>query len=78
MTASQASPLIDRITIEPMTYWDLEQVTAIERASFHRPWTPGGFRVELERKPSVCLILRDGAKVWGYMIFWLIPRKFTF
>ena len=66
---------LDRITIEPMTYWDLEQVTAIERASFRRPWKPGGFRTEMEREPSVCLVARDGFTVLGYLIFWRLPPE---
>lgn len=66
---------LDRVTIEPMTYWDLEQVTAIERAAFRRPWKPGGFRTEMERKPSICLVLRDGFTVLGYLIFWVIPPE---
>jgi ribosomal-protein-alanine N-acetyltransferase len=67
--------LIERVTVEPMTYWDLEQVASIERASFHRPWQPGGFRTELERKPARCLVVRDGATVLGYLIFWHIPPE---
>lgn len=67
--------LLDRVTVEPMTYWDLEQVTAIERMSFRRPWQPGGFRTELERKPARCLVVRDGTTVLGYLIFWHIPPE---
>lgn len=64
--------LLDRITIQPMTYLDLEQVCFIERKSFHRPWKPEGFRTEMEREPSLCLVLKDQRKVCGYVIFWLL------
>ena len=63
------------VTVERMTYWDLEQVTQIERTSFRHPWAPGGFRAEMERKPSVCLVARDGDQVLGYLVFWLLPPE---
>jgi ribosomal-protein-alanine N-acetyltransferase len=67
--------LISKVTVEPMTFRDLEQVTAIERKCFHRPWKPGGFRTELQRKPSRCLVVRQGWSVLGYIIFWLLPPE---
>ena len=75
MKAAEPFDLFDRVTIEPMTYWDLEQVMAIERASFARPWTPTGFRTELERQPAVCLVLREGFQVYGYLVFWNLPPE---
>lgn len=75
MSSLSNQDILENITIEPMTYWDLEQVAAIERASFKRPWQPGGFRAEMERKPSICLIARHGPIVYGYLIFWLITPE---
>ena len=75
METPTVSALLERVTIEPMTYWDIEQVAAIERDSFARPWKPGGFRTEIERAPAVCLVLRDGRLVLGYLIFWLLPPE---
>ncbi|MEW5721599.1 MAG: ribosomal protein S18-alanine N-acetyltransferase [Thermodesulfobacteriota bacterium] len=66
------SGLLERVTIEPMGVWDLEQVAQIEKASFRRPWPTSGFQVELERGPAVCLVARDGTLVCGYLIFWVI------
>ena len=73
--ATDAGDLPDRITIEPMTDWDLKQVCAIERSSFHQPWTPEGFRAEMRRMPARCLVARDGFKIHGYLILWLLPPE---
>jgi ribosomal-protein-alanine N-acetyltransferase len=67
-----ASSLHDRISIQPMYPEDLEQVLAIERVSFPRPWNRSSFLSELDRPPAVCLVLRDGAMIAGYLVFWLI------
>jgi len=66
-------PIYEKVTIEPMKEDDLDQVMAIEKASFHRPWTSGQFKTELERRPAVCLVVRDGPEILGHLIFWLIP-----
>jgi ribosomal-protein-alanine N-acetyltransferase len=62
----------ERVTIEPMGIKDLDQVMDIENKSFKSPWTSGGFNTELERKPSICLVARDGAVVLGYLVFWVL------
>ena len=33
--------------LAPMTLDDLDEVVAIEKASFHTPWSRGAFRYEL-------------------------------
>ncbi len=48
---------------------------AIEEESFKRPWTRDGFETELAREPSICLTLKDGDRVFGYLIFWLIQDE---
>jgi [ribosomal protein S18]-alanine N-acetyltransferase len=67
--------LPDRVTIEPMNDQDIEQVFAIEQASFSSPWKPDGFRTEMDRAPSVCLVVREGPTIYGYAVFWLIPPE---
>lgn len=49
---------------------DLDQVLAIEEASFPRPWTRSMFEAELRRDAAVCLVVREGAAVVGQLIFW--------
>jgi [ribosomal protein S18]-alanine N-acetyltransferase len=63
------------VTIEPMVYDDLDQVVDIENKSFTRPWTPEGFKVELERKPAICLVVKDGGLVAGYLVFWVLQPE---
>ena len=64
--------LRDEVSIEPMKPKDLDQVLAIEQASFHRPWTRSSFETELRRLPAICLVARYADQVLGYLIFWLV------
>ena len=67
--------ICEKVTIEPMKEADLDQVMAIEKASFPRPWTPAQFKTEMERRLAVCLVARDGPEILGHLIFWLIPPE---
>ena len=72
MTSGPDLPFLERVTIEPMVAKDLAQVLGIEIASFTKPWTSDGFITELERKPAICLVAREGPDVLGYLVFWVL------
>jgi ribosomal-protein-alanine N-acetyltransferase len=73
---------VDRIpddgefAIEPMAFEDLDEVLAIERASFHTPWSRAAFRYELgENRVARCLVCRVGRRVVGYVCLWEIGHE---
>lgn len=52
---------------------DLDEVLAIERASFTMPWSRGAFVYEIERnRVARCLVMREGGLVVGYVCLWEI------
>lgn len=63
-------------SIEPLTAADLDEVLAIERASFSTPWSRGAFLYELNQNPAArCWVARgSGAapRVLGYLCLWEI------
>jgi ribosomal-protein-alanine N-acetyltransferase len=62
--------------LAPMTLDDLEQVMAIERASFRTPWSQGAFRYELtQNRVAHCTVLRAGAQIVGYLCLWEIGSE---
>ncbi|MGH7314900.1 MAG: hypothetical protein ACREJS_01440 [Candidatus Rokuibacteriota bacterium] len=53
----------EALTLEPMTLADLDDVLAIERASFQTPWSRGAFRYELtQNRVARCLVARRGRR----------------
>ena len=59
------------LSIEPMQPQDLDEVLAIERASFSMPWSRGAFLYELEQnRVARCYVVRDEARVVGYICLW--------
>lgn len=58
--------------IEAMTAGDLDDVLAIEQASFDDPWPEQVFSAELRHCWSRCLVLRPAATepLVGYLVFW--------
>jgi ribosomal-protein-alanine N-acetyltransferase len=59
-----------------MTLEDLEEVLAIERASFTTPWSRAAFRYELTKnRVARCLVVRAGGEVVGYLCLWEIGRE---
>lgn len=66
-------------SIEPLTAADLDEVLAIERASFSNPWSRGAFLYELNQNPVArCWVARgSGAapRVLGYLCLWEIPPE---
>ncbi|PKN10128.1 MAG: ribosomal-protein-alanine N-acetyltransferase [Deltaproteobacteria bacterium HGW-Deltaproteobacteria-7] len=58
---------------------DLQEIMAIERASFPAPWTEGMFLDEIRTKHAQCLIIKiemEGKTfIAGYIIFWLVADE---
>lgn len=59
------------LSIERMRPEDLDEVLAIERASFSMPWTRGAFLYELEQnRVARCSVAREEGRVVGYLCVW--------
>jgi ribosomal-protein-alanine N-acetyltransferase len=54
---------------------DLDQVMAIERASFPFPWSTRFFLEELRVECARSLVVEIGTRVVGYVLFWLLPDE---
>jgi ribosomal-protein-alanine N-acetyltransferase len=55
---------------------DLDEVLAIERASFSMPWSRGAFLYELEQnRVARCYVVRDEARVVGYICLWEVADE---
>jgi ribosomal-protein-alanine N-acetyltransferase len=62
-----------KITIRRMTLDDIEQVVAIDQASFTLPWTERSFRYELTDNPaSRCWVAEKDGRVVGMIVAWLL------
>lgn len=63
-------------SISPMRPGDLDEVVAIERASFGMPWSRGAFLYEIEQnRVARCWVLRDDARVVAYLCLWEIGEE---
>ena len=66
-------------SIEPLSVADLDEVLAIERASFPTPWSRGAFLYELKQNPVArCWVARgseSAPRVVGYLCLWEIPPE---
>jgi len=58
-----------------MTPADLDQVMAIERASFPYPWSTRFFLEELRVECARSLVVEIDASVVAYVLFWLLPDE---
>ena len=67
-----------RISIRPMQPEDLEQVLAIDRASFSMPWPASAYKYELKENPLSLLWVAESAphgamaQIVGMIVIWLI------
>ncbi len=65
--------------LRPMTLKDLDEVLAIEQASFSSPWTRNMFVQELSNSISRSLtlwtILPESSVLVGYMIYWIVAGE---
>jgi ribosomal-protein-alanine N-acetyltransferase len=68
------------ITIEPMKKSDIDQVLAIEQASFSQPWSKNLFLSEF-RSPLISKLLVSLAgdpsvrQVTGYIVYWVVEDE---
>lgn len=61
------------VIIEPMNREHLQQVLAIERASYPDPWSQNAFLKEMSSSGiSVPIVARREATVLGYIVAWLV------
>jgi ribosomal-protein-alanine N-acetyltransferase len=73
-----SAPKTSHIQIRPMRLDDLQEVQAIDRASFSLPWPPSSYRYELEDNQFSFLYVaedRGGAetsRVVGMIVVWMI------
>ena len=61
------------LSLERMRSRDLDEVVAIERASFTLPWSRGAFLYEMEQnRVARCFVVREDGRVVGYVCLWEI------
>jgi ribosomal-protein-alanine N-acetyltransferase len=59
-----------------MTLDDLDEVLAIEKASFQTPWSRGAFRYELtQNRVARSLVVRVRGELAGYLCMWEIGHE---
>lgn len=64
-----------RPQLRPVTSSDLENILAIEKASFEYPWSPRFFLQELRVSCARSLLAVFEDKPVGYVIYWLLPGE---
>ncbi len=57
---------------EPMQETDLDEVVAVEQASFAAPWTRKMFQDELANPQSRTIVFRREGVLVGYVCFWVV------
>lgn len=61
------------LSLDRMRSRDLDEVVAIERASFTLPWSRGAFLYEMEQnRVARCFVVREIERVVGYVCLWEI------
>ena len=58
-----------------MTAADIENVIAIERASFQFPWSTRFFLDELQVDCARSLLAEVEGRIVGYVLFWFLPEE---
>ena len=61
-------------SFRPMTLADLDEVIAIERASFAYPWSSRFFLQEFQVECARSILVEIDGKIIGYVLFWLLPE----
>jgi len=63
-------------SVEPMRPEDLDEVLAIERASFSMPWSRGAFLYEIQQnRVARCRVMREAGRIIGYLCVWEIADE---
>ena len=64
------------MSIDKMRPSDLDEVVAIERASFTMPWSRGAFLYEIEQnRVARCLVVREDGHLVGYLCVWEVADE---
>jgi ribosomal-protein-alanine N-acetyltransferase len=64
--------------VRPMELKDLDAVLALERDSFHEPWTEQHFRYELNENPyGFTFIAEQEGIILGFINFWIMFEQAT-
>jgi ribosomal-protein-alanine N-acetyltransferase len=63
------------VIFRPMLEVDLDQVTAIEKASMPSPWSKELFEEELRRPLAHYFVVEVEGQVAGYMGYWQAPEE---
>lgn len=64
------------LSIERMRPDDLDDVLAIERASFSMPWSRGAFLYEIEQnRVARCYVMREAERLVGYICVWEVADE---
>jgi len=67
---------VPSLSVERMRPEDLEDVLAIERASFSMPWSRGAFLYEMEQnRVARCWVMREGGRLVGYLCLWEVADE---
>lgn len=63
-----------RLRIEPLAARHLDQVLAIEQASFSQPWRRQLFEAEIVYPKALCLaaVFSPGEVLAGYLVLWVV------
>lgn len=63
------------VQLRQMSLSDIDEVMVIEKASFSSPWSARFFLQELKVSCARALVAHLGAKIIGYVIYWLLPSE---
>jgi ribosomal-protein-alanine N-acetyltransferase len=66
---------LDQITLQLMTFDDLEEVTRLEKLCFSDPWSKKCFEEELEHRFSIPLVVKIAQKIVGYACLWHVDDQ---
>lgn len=61
------------LRFRPITIADLDEIMAIERASYPFPWSSNFFRQELQVACARSVLVELHGTILGYVLFWLLP-----
>jgi len=63
------------VSFRSMVSDDLDEVMAIESASFRHPWSSRFFLEELQAPCARSILVQVGGKIVGYVLFWLLSDE---
>jgi len=63
----------DALSFRPMVEADLDEVMAIERASFPYPWSARFFLQELQVQCARSILAEISGQIIAYVLFWILP-----